>query len=282
MKRTVSAVDAKIITLDSPARENFWLEKEPTAATLFPVITAEHVDDVIVENLTIDGNKGQNENLDGNRGGCIFIQDCNRWTIRQVTARDYNGDGISWQVCDDIIIDECRMIGNTDLGLHPGSGSQRPVITRNFISGSSQGLFFCWGVRHGIAEGNSIEDCSRYGISIGHRDTDNMVRENTIRRSGEFGVLFREHPAPRRDPHRNTFMNNTIEDSGTMGECIAVQMLGTAQGVVLEGNRICDTRPSSSARNRIGIAVGSKITDLSMRGNTFENMEINIRDEREG
>ena len=38
--------------------------------------------------------------------GCIFLQDCNRVTIRRVNARN-NGDGISWQICHDVLVEHC-------------------------------------------------------------------------------------------------------------------------------------------------------------------------------
>ena len=87
---------------------------------------------------------------------------------------------------------------NTDLGLHPGSGSQRPTIRNNVVRGCSIGLFWCWGVKHGLAESNLIEDSDKYGISIGHRDTDNVdARTTWFGAAGVNGVLFREHPVQR-------------------------------------------------------------------------------------
>jgi len=50
---------------------------------------------------------------------------------------------------------------------------QRPVI-----HGYNIGLFFCWGVRHDLAEKNIIEDTKSSGISVGHHDTDNLIRNN--------------------------------------------------------------------------------------------------------
>jgi hypothetical protein len=280
IKRTVVAVDDNVLYLDKALRANVWLDTEPEAASLFPVITGEFVNDVTIESLIIDGNRANNDNLNGNYGGCIFIQDCNRIRVSYVTARDYNGDGISWQICDDVTIDQCRCINNSDLGLHPGSGSQRPIITDNTIIGSSQGLFFCWGIRHGRAEGNTIEDCDKYGISIGHRDTDNLVRNNCVRRSGINGVLFREHPSPARDPHRNVLEGNLIVDSGAHDECVAIEMLGTATGVVLRNNRIVDTRRKHASRNRIGIRIGEKIQELTMQGMSFVGVDTDILDKR--
>ena len=51
-----------------------------------------------------------------------------------------------------------------------------------------------------------------YFCLLGHRDTDNLIRHNVIRRSGENGIIFREHPHPGRDPHRNLLEDNLIED----------------------------------------------------------------------
>ena len=125
-----------------------------------------------IENLALDGNKEQNELLDGNYAGCIFAQDCSRITVRNVTARNYRGDGISWQICHDVLVEHCHVHDNVNLGLHPGSGSQRPVIRNNRLERNQIGIFFCWGVKNGLAEKNVIRDAGHYGVSIGHHDTE--------------------------------------------------------------------------------------------------------------
>ena len=65
----------------------------------------------------------------------------------------------------------------------------------------------CWGVKHGIAENNRILNNHQYGISIGHRDTDNIIRLNQIEGSGEVGITFRNEPNEGRSPHRNIVTN---------------------------------------------------------------------------
>lgn len=281
IKNTVVAIEGNRVHLSRDTRHNFWIDTDAEAATLFPVIRGDNVNDILIENLTIDGNRAENENLDGNHGGCVYLQDCDRVTVRDCTLRDYNGDGVSWQVCDDVTVDGCRSLNNADLGLHPGSGSQRPVITGNTIRGCDVGLFWCWGVKHGLASGNLIEDSGKYGTSIGHRDTDNVLRDNIIRRSGVSGVLFREHPHPGRDPHRNLLERNLIEDSGLKGDCVAIEMLGASEDVVLRDNRLVDTRRKAKSRQRIGLRVGKGITGLALSGNTFEGLEADVVDQRE-
>jgi hypothetical protein len=92
-----------------------------------------------------------------------------RAPARRIAA---NGDGISFQICHDVVVENCNCHDNSNLGLHPGSGSQRPVIRGNRLERNDLGLFWCWGVKFGLAENNKIDANRRYGISIGHNDTD--------------------------------------------------------------------------------------------------------------
>ena len=187
IKRTLVARNGNRFKLDVALRNNVWLMGEPKVESLFPLFSGENIAGVTFENIALDGNKANNGNLDGNYAGCIWMQDCNRITMRKVTARNYNGDGMSWQICHDVLVEDCHSHDHTGLGLHPGSGSQRSLIRRNRMSGNDQGLFFCWGVKWALAEKNYIENSKRFGISIGHHDTDNIVRNNEIRASGEVG-----------------------------------------------------------------------------------------------
>ena len=143
-------------------------------------MTSENTADVVIENLTLDGNGENNTNLNGNYAGCVFLQDCNRFTIRKVEARNYNGDGISFQMCHDVVVENCYCHDNANLGVHPGSGSQRPLIRNSRMINNDIGLFWCWGVKYGLAEGNEMDRNRHYGISIGHCDTDNVMRKNRL------------------------------------------------------------------------------------------------------
>lgn len=281
VRTTVVAIDGNTVHINKDPRSNFWIDAEAEAATLYPVITGDYVSDITVESLTIDGNRAENEHLDGNYGGGVFIQDCERIIIRDVTSRDNRGDGFSWQVCHDVTVEYCRSLNNADLGLHPGSGSQRPIIRGNLVRGADQGLYFCWGIKHGLAENNTIEDSGRYGISIGHRDTDNVIRNNVIRRSGINGVQFREHPHAGRDPHRNVLDFNLIEDSGRKGDCVAIEMVGQTEGVTLRANQIRDSRRKSRSRRRVGLRIGPGTRDVLHEHNVYDHMDVDVVDLRQ-
>ena len=192
IKRTLVARDGTRFKLDRPLRDNVWLDnkKEATAETLFPLLSGENIEDTVIENLTLDGNRAHNALLDGNYAGCVWLQDCRRITMRKIEARNYHGDGLSWQICHDVLVENCHSHGHSGLGLHPGSGSQRTTIRHCRLEGNDIGIFFCWGVRGGLAEDNTITG-NRVGISLGHRDTENTVRANTITGSTDTGILFR-------------------------------------------------------------------------------------------
>jgi hypothetical protein len=271
IKRTLIARTGNRFKLDRPLRENLWKLGDAYAATLFPIVCGENIANCTIENLTLDGNRKKNENLDGNYAGCIFLQDCSRIAIRGVTARNYNGDGISWQICHDVVVENCVSENNAQLGLHPGSGSQRPIIRNNRLKGNDIGIFFCWGVRYGLAENNKIEG-NRIGISIGHRDTDNLITTNEIRGSKDVGILFRPERGKDFAGHRNRLVKNRLIDNG--GEkSAAIDIQGATQAVVLDDNEIIDTRQPAE---RIGVRLGAQTRDIRLKGNRIEGFAKDV------
>ncbi|NNE93016.1 MAG: right-handed parallel beta-helix repeat-containing protein [Verrucomicrobiales bacterium] len=271
-KGTLIAQTGNRFKLSKALRKNFWLMGESTAATLFPILNCEFVEDVVIENIALDGNRENNENLNGNYAGCIFAQDCSRLTFRDVTAREYNGDGMSWQICHDVVVENCHSHDNAGLGLHPGSGSQRPIIRNNKLERNRIGIFFCWGVRNGLAEKNKCLENSGYGVSIGHRDTDNRIIDNDIIRSGKAGVLFRPERGKDFAPHRNLVENNRITDSG--GETgIAVDVQGEVESITLKKNEIRETREPAK---RVGVRIGPKTRDIKLVENQISGFATEV------
>ncbi len=263
LKRTLVARSGDRFKLDKALKQNIWEAGAPTVHALFPLLTGEEIERMAIEHVALDGDRTNNENLDGNYAGCIFLQDCRDIQIRDVTARNYNGDGISWQICHDVIVEDCRSHDHAGLGLHPGSGSQRPLMRRNKLSGNSIGLFFCWGVKYGLAEDN-VCDGNRVGISIGHRDTDNLVRHNRVTNSGEVGLLFRPERGPSFCAHRNVIEGNTLIDNGGM-TAAAIDVQGGTEQVTIRGNTVQETR---GAGERVGIRLGAQTKDIRLAENT--------------
>ena len=276
IKRTLVARQGKRFKINDGLRKNLWLSGKPTVSSLFPLLTSERTSDVLIENLTLDGNRKQNANLDGNHAGCIFLQDCNRYTVKNVTARNYNGDGISFQICHDVRIENCHSHDHAGLGLHPGSGSQRPVILNNRLERNHIGLFWCWGVRYGRAERNRM-DGNTYGISIGHRDTDNVMQDNDVLNSGKVGILFR-NDARGKDfwANRNSIVNNRIHNNGA-DDGIAIDIQGKTTDITITGNDIKETRKPMRRR---GIRIAADAGTVSLAENRIEGFAVPVEDLR--
>ncbi len=277
LRATVTAIEGDVIFLDRLTKENFWLEKDATAATIFPILTAENVDDVVVEDIVLDGNRDENEHINGNFAGAVFIQNCNRWQFKNVTSRNYNGDGFSFQVCDDIRFLNCTAINNADLGFHTGSGSQRSVFQNCSARGNSQGIYFCWSVSDGLAENCVLSENSTYGISIGHRDTDNIIRQCTIERNGQIGILFRKEANEFRSGSRNKIENCIIRDNGIKEQGIGIDIQGKIRDIAIHNTRFENT---AEKNQNISIRIGGEAERIMLEGNTFENCPVQIKDLR--
>jgi hypothetical protein len=276
LKRTLVARSGNRFKLDKALRQNFWTGAKPTVTSVFPLLTAEYMNDIAIEHLALDGNKDNNAYLDGNYGGCIWFQDCSRLTMRGITARNNNGDGISWQICHDVTVEACHSHDNKDLGLHPGSGSQRPLIRNNRLERNGIGIFFCWGVKYGLAENNQIADNRDYGISIGHRDNENLVRDNDIARSGKAGILFRPERGEGFTAQGNRFENNRIADSGA-DDGIGIDVQGVTASNLIARNTVTETRGPAS---RIGIRLGAETGANELAENQIEGYSIPVQDLR--
>ena len=277
VKRTLVANKGNRFKLNDGLRKNIWLTGKPKATSVFPLLTSEYSADVLIENLVLDGNRANNVNMNGNYGGCIFLQDCKRYTMRGVTTRNYNGDGISFQICHDVIVENCKSHGNADLGVHPGSGSQRPLIRKNHLFDNSIGIFWCWGVRYGLAENNFIKSNKDYGISIGHCDTDNTMRDNDVIDSGKVGILFRNDTRGRDFwANRNLITKNRISNSGG-GSGVAIKLDGQTKDTKVIGNIITDDRGQAE---RIGIEVNADVGNVQLIDNKIEGVKTRVIDNR--
>ena len=196
--------------------------------------------------------------------------------MREVTAHDFYCDGIVWGISHDVLVENCQLHDGARLALHSGSGSQRSIVRGNRVSRSAEGIYFCWGAQHGLYEKNVIEDCN-YGMTFGHSDSDNLVRDNEIRRSGEAGIHFRGGNKAFA-PHRNRFERNHVVDSG--GEKgVAIDINGETESVIVIENKLQETR---GPKSRIGILIGAETRDIRCEDNQIEGFAIPIKDLRKG
>lgn len=234
------------------------------AATIFPVISGYHLEEARVENLTIDGNRAENPTqVDGCRTAGIFLYRGDHTVIANCVVRDYSGDGISFQQSNDVKVENCVVERCAGFGLHPGSGSQRPtVVGCRAVGNDGDGFFFCWRVRGGVAEGNWLEGNGGYGMSIGHKDSDNFVRRNTVVGNARGGVYWRAETEPMA-AHRITFEQNVVRDNQGWGLFVD----GATDGTVIRDNTIEDT---GSGRQATAIRIGKEAGGVVMENNAIK------------
>jgi Right handed beta helix region len=257
-------------SIDKPLMSDCMVADHATAATVFPVVSGSNTQGARVEDLVIEGNKKANPALNGCRGAGIYLNLAFGTAIRGCVVRAYHGDGISFQQSNDVSVVDCISEDNTDLGFHPGSGSQRPVVRNNLArNNGTDGLFLCWRVRHGVFENNRMESNGRFGISIGHKDSDNLLRGNHIVRNGSNGVFFRDEPTGM-SPHRNRLEQNVIEDNGRETGTAGIRIRGVPSGLVFLDNVIRDTRSGSQQTQSVGILVEDRVGQIQIGSNQIE------------
>jgi hypothetical protein len=281
IRRSLVARNGNRFKLDRPlSDDNFTVKGKATIATLFPLFNVDGVSDVRIENITLDGNRAKQETLYHNWGnilGGIWLNKSNRIHIQKVISRESCADGISAQTCNDVSIEGCYCHDNVGFGIHSGTGSQRPIARNNRLENNYIGYYFCWGVRYGVVENNLILDSQRYGVRLGQKDTDNLVRGNEIRRSGEVGVIFEKVDGGRAySPDCNRIEDNKIVDSG-LKDGVGVEVGGIANEITISRNNILETR---QPLNRIGIRIGPHTGNVYLADNRIEGFAVNISDLR--
>lgn len=270
---TIIAQNGDDFTINKPLNADCMVFRNASAKNTFPVISGYYIENANIEKITIDGNKENNDHLNGCRGAGIFLYRAKNTHIKDCIVHDYNGDGISFQQSNDTIVENCISYNNTNLGFHPGSGSQRPIMKNNFAYNNDRdGLFLCWRVRNGLFEGNELKDNGEFGISIGHKDSDNVFRNNTVIGNKSHGVFFRNEPEYT-GGHRNLLENNKIINNGTSGEGSGIYIHGETNDITIINNEINDNC-------QYGIFIGSKANRINISDNRIDgNKEGSIKNE---
>ena len=163
-----------------------------------------------------------------------------------------------------------RRENNASLGFHPGSGSQRPLVEKCLARRNGEdGLFLCWRVRHGVFQDNVLEANGRFGISIGHKDSDNLLRRNQVRLNAEAGVCFRNETEAMAG-HRNRLEANVIENNGVSKEAPGIRVRGETNDLTFTGNVIRDTRQGGERKQTVGVLIEEKAGAVALENNTIE------------
>jgi hypothetical protein len=243
----ITEIVGNILYIDNYLGRDYRADHNGAVSSSCSIISAVSADNIHIANLTVDGNRDNNEYLNGCRGGGIYLHKVKSAIVEDVIVKNFDGDGISWQITEDVTVRNCDVSGCTNSGLHPGTGSPRSTITNNTSHNNDRdGLFICWRVQNGLVAGNKFLNNGRYGLCTGHKDTDMLFENNLIKDNGSDGVHFRGERESNA-PHRSTFRNNIIENNGRTvdGGGYGFSINSPARDVVLIENVIRDTGSGS-------------------------------------
>jgi hypothetical protein len=260
----ISKIEGNVLFLDDYLVRDYRADRGGTVSNACSVISAVDAENVTVAGLTVDGNRKENDPLNGCRGGGVYLHKVKRALVENVTVRQFDRDGISWQITENVTVRNCDVSGCANAGLHPGTGSPRTLMEGNDSHDNDGfGLFVCWRVTDGVVRGNRFHDNGGNGVCTGHKDADMLFENNAIYGNADDGVLFRGETRPNA-PNRNVFRNNTVENNGRKNGGYGFSFDSPAEGVILEGNTI---RNTGDGKQKAAVCIDSNGLPVTLRNN---------------
>jgi polygalacturonase len=252
------------------------------ATNIFPLVFGWEVENVMIEGLTVDSKVEANPGWTNTRVGGICLKRTKNGLVKDVNAINTQGDGILISSCEHITAINCLGANNTYHGLHCGAHSPWTIVRNStFHHNGSDGIYICWGVREGeftdnIIYNNGIREMTTFpdrgkrgGLSIGHKDTDNLIARNHIYENARYGVYFRTKTEPN-GAHRNTLKDNIIENNGLPGHvtrATGITICGITHDLVFENNTIRETRQGDDRLQKVGIVIEPGVSNVKMVNN---------------
>jgi len=265
----ILAVKGNTIYLDDYLLRDYVKSRNGTVSNACSVIEAVEAENIIISDLTVDGSNETNTMIDGCRAGGIYLHKVHRALVENVHVKNFNSDGISWQITEYVTVRKCEVSGCNNSGLHPGTGSPFTVIEENNShNNGGYGLFVCWRVRNGIARNNDLHDNGINGISTGHKDTAMVFTDNRIFRNGEDGITLRGE-SENNEPHGTVIRNNIIENNGLKKKSYGISIYCKARNVLIEGNTF---RNSTGSNQSAALFLSANSIPAILRNNDTTGM----------
>jgi nitrous oxidase accessory protein NosD len=236
----ITDIDDNLLYIDANLIRDYSFTGNGKVSNAGSCITLTEADNVVLSDFKIEGNKQTNDWLAGCYAGGICLIKARNVTVENALVEDFNGEGITWQITENITIRNCEIRGCYN-GLHPGTGSVNSLIEgNNSHHNDGDGLFVCYRVQHGLVKNNSLHHNTLNGISTGHKDSDMKFENNHIFENNRNGVFFRDEDQ-NNSPHRNVFIGNLIENNGNKESGYGFLVNGKAMDVLIKDNTIRDT-----------------------------------------
>ncbi len=262
----ITDIAENTLYIDKGLIRDYRSDKNGVVSNASSVIELIEAESASVSQLVIDGNREENFFADGCNSAGILILRSKKIRVDHVHVKDFNGEGISWQITEHVSISNSEISGNGNTGLHPGTGSPFSVIENNDVHHNDRdGLFICWRVYQSRVTGNKFHHNGRFGLCTGHKDVDVLFENNHIHSNASDGVNLRGERESNA-PHRNTFVHNTIEDNGTAEGGYGFSINSPARDLLLKENRFLN----SSGTQKTAIFIYKAGSDPVLENNHFD------------
>lgn len=241
----ITWVEEGWVGLDRGLHSDYRANLHPVLVTSYPLIFAIGVEDVAVRNLSLDGDRDrQPAGIGACRGAALYALRTRGLTVTDVEERGFQGEGLGFQMCSDVHITDCRFTENTGNGYHPGAGSTGVRFERCVASDNgAAGFFFCVRANHVTVRDSAFEGNRVCGISVGTRDSYNLIERCTLASNEGPGLLFRETEEPVAMHDCRVIACKIAENARSSGHG-QVDVLGDAHDLELVRNEIRGTGES--------------------------------------
>jgi hypothetical protein len=244
-------------------------------ANIFPLIWGFEIKDVTIDGLTVDSKVEDKPGwMNDVWTAGICLERCQNCNITNAKAINTRGDGMVLITCEHVNIEKCEGANNTHHGFHTGAHSPWTKI-RHCIShdNGSDGIYICWGVRESEFTDNEVYHNGfgliRNGISIGHKDVDNLIARNHIYNNAKDGIRFRTKTEPN-GPHRTRVIDNLIENNGLAGakvKAAGIHICGIVHDITIENNTIRETRSGADRLQLNAVFIEKGVSRVKMSNN---------------
>ena len=262
----ITDIQENIIYIDKGLIRDYRSDQNGLVSNASSVIEVLDVENCSISDLTADGNRSENFFADGCNSAGILILRSKKIMVDNVHVKDFNGEGISWQITENVTVKNSEISGSGNTGLHPGTGSPFSTIQNNDIHHNDRdGLFICWRVYDSQVSNNKMHDNGRFGICTGHKDVDVVFSKNHVFNNKSDGINLRgEREA--NAPHNNTFIGNTVENNVGYGFSVNSK----AHNLVLQQNIF----KNSAKTQKAAIYIYEGGSTPILENNSFEKHEL--------
>jgi hypothetical protein len=269
---TITRIDGDWVGLDHGIQADYSASQEPCLTTVYPLVFGHGIFAAALRDLRLEGNRRESEKgMGGCRGGSVYFARSRDLEVSDVEESDYHGEGLSFQMCRDVRILNCRFDDNTGNGLHPGAGSTNALFMGCAGSGNDKsGFFFCVRANHiTVRDGTFTRNGS--GMSIGTRDCHNHIDSCTVQDNSGPGVLIRQSPAPT-EVHSCLVSDCRIAGNSTQTGRGQVEIVSDAHDLIFTGNEIT----GSSRVRKPGFFIEPSVRGVFLEGNRMAGCEPDI------